>query len=155
MIHNSRQALADFEDAHSSPAKSHGISVSLHWEREHDLHVSRKCYKISRNLGNLSNLIFFCKKACFWCESDRVKFWCESEKCWSQGLEIVVLTAPERRLRRDFVCINSVFGSPEDGATCGIGSVQCRHHVTMRATTLVDQDSRNFTCSTWQLWHSN
>ena len=28
-----------------------------------DLHVSRKCYKISRNLGNLINLIFFCKKS--------------------------------------------------------------------------------------------
>ena len=60
--------------------------------------------------------------------------------------------ADHRRLRRDYVCINSVFGSPDDGATCGIGSVQWRHHVMMRVTTLVDQDSRNFTCSTWQLW---
>ena len=45
-------------------------------------------------------------------------------------------------LRRHCVCINSLFGSPEDGATCGIGSVQWRHHVVMmRVTTLVDQDS--------------
>ena len=36
-------------------------------EMEHnDLQVSRKCYKISRNLGNLINLIFFFKKTCFW-----------------------------------------------------------------------------------------
>ena len=56
-----------------------------------------------------------------------------------------------KTLRRDYVCINSVSGSPEDGATCGIGSVQWRHHVMMRVTTLVDQDSRNFTCSSWQL----
>ena len=35
-------------------------------------------------------------------------------------------------LRRDYVCINSVFGSPEDGATWGIGSVQWRHHVMTR-----------------------
>ena len=28
---------------------------------EHDLHFSLKCYKISRNLGNLI-VIFFCKK---------------------------------------------------------------------------------------------
>ena len=60
--------------------------------------------------------------------------------------------APERRLRRDYVCINSVFGSPEDGATCIIGSVQWRHRVMMWVTTLVDQDSIHFTCSTWQLW---
>ena len=40
-------------------------------EMEHDLQVSRKCYKISRNLGNLIDLIFFCKKACFGCESER------------------------------------------------------------------------------------
>ena len=48
---------------------------------------------------------------------------------------------------------DSVFGSPEERATCGIGSVQWRHHVMMRVTTLVDQDSRNFTWSTWQLWY--
>ena len=30
---------------------------------EHDLQVSRKCYKISRNLGNLIDLLFFCKKS--------------------------------------------------------------------------------------------
>ena len=59
---------------------------------------------------------------------------------------------PERRLPRDYVCLKSVFGSPEDGATCGIGSVQWRHHVMMRVTTLVDQDPINFTCSTWQLY---
>ena len=28
-----------------------------------DLQVSRKCYKISRNLGNLNDLIFSAKKA--------------------------------------------------------------------------------------------
>ena len=47
---------------------------------EHDVQVSRKCYKISRNVGNLINLIFFCKKASafgvnptgFWCESERI-----------------------------------------------------------------------------------
>ena len=61
------------------------------------------------------------------------------------------LASEERRLRRDCVCINSLFGSTEDGTTCGIGSVQWRHPVIMRATTLVDQGSRNFTCSTWQL----
>ena len=33
-------------------------------EMEHDLQVSRKCYKISRNLGNLI-LIFFCQKKAF------------------------------------------------------------------------------------------
>ena len=55
------------------------------------------------------------------------------------------LAATEQRLRRDDD--DRVFGSPEDGATCRIGSVQWRHHVMMR----VDQDSRNFTCSTWQL----
>ena len=32
--------------------------------------------------------------------------------------------------------------------------VQWLRHVMMRVTTLVDQDSRNFTCSTWQLWIS-
>ena len=63
----------------------------------------------------------------------------------------VRLTAPENLLRRDYVCINSVFGCPEDGATRGIGSVQWRHHVMMMVTTLDDQDSRNFTFSTWQL----
>ena len=30
-----------------------------------DLQVSRKCYKISRNLGNLSDLLFFSKKSLF------------------------------------------------------------------------------------------
>ena len=56
-------------------------------------------------------------------------------------------------LRRDCVCLDTdrVFCSPEDGATCGIGSVQWRHTVTMRVTNLVGQDSRKFTCSTWQL----
>ena len=65
----------------------------------------------------------------------------------------LALTAPERRLRRDYVYINSVFGSQEDGATCGVRTVQWRHHVMMRVTmhTLVDQDSRNFTSSTCQL----
>ena len=114
-------------------------------EIEHDLQVSRKCYKISRNLGSFINLIFSAKKHAF-CVNPR-GFWCESEKCWSQGTE--------QRLRRDYVCINSVFGIPGDGATCEIGSVQWRHHVMMRVTTMVDQDSRHFTCSTWQLcvWH--
>ena len=42
------------------------------------------------------------------------------------------------RLRGDYVCINCVFGSPADGTTCGIGSVQWRHHVITRVTTLVD-----------------
>ena len=41
-------------------------------EMEHDLQVSQKCYKISWNLGNLIDLMFFCKKACFWCESERI-----------------------------------------------------------------------------------
>ena len=48
------------------------------------------------------------------------------------------LAAIEQRLRRDDVCIYRVFGSPEDGATCRIGSVQWRHHVMMR----VDQDKK-------------
>ena len=55
-------------------------------------------------------------------------FLCESEKCWSHG------HGPEI----------SVSGSPEDGASCGIGSVQWRHHVMMRVTTLVDQESKKF-----------
>ena len=29
---------------------------------EQDLQVSRKCYKISRNLGNLIDILFFCNK---------------------------------------------------------------------------------------------
>ena len=58
---------------------------------------------------------------------------------------------PERRLRRDYVCRNSVFGGREDGATCIIGSVQWRHHVMMWVTTLVDKDSRNFTCQSCQV----
>ena len=29
----------------------------------HDLEVSRKCYKISRNLGILIDLLFFCQKS--------------------------------------------------------------------------------------------
>ena len=37
------------------------------------------------------------------------------------------------------------FGSAEDGASCGIGSVQWRHHVTTMVTALVDQDSSNCT----------
>ena len=45
----------------------------------HDLQVSQKCYKISRNLGNLIDLLIFLQKACFWCESERY---------WSQGPEI-------------------------------------------------------------------
>ena len=32
-------------------------------EMEHDLQVSQKCYKISRNLGNLIDRVFFCKKS--------------------------------------------------------------------------------------------
>ena len=51
----------------------------------------------------------------------------------------------ELRLHRDYVRINSEFGSPEDGATCGIGTVQWLRHVMMMKTTLVLQDSRNFT----------
>ena len=35
--------------------------------------------------------------------------------------------------------------SAEDGASCGIGSVQWRHNVMTRVTALVDQDSRNCT----------
>ena len=46
---------------------SHNLRVSRNFrespEMEHDLQVSRKCYKISRNLGHLINLIFFCKKS--------------------------------------------------------------------------------------------
>ena len=55
-------------------------------EMEHDLQVSRKCHKISRNLRNLIDLIFFCKKHAFGVNARR--FWCESEKWWSQGPEI-------------------------------------------------------------------
>ena len=40
------------------------------------------------------------------------------------------------------VCINSGFGSPEDGATSGSGSVQWRHRVIMMVTTLDDQDKK-------------
>ena len=37
----------------------------------HDLQVSWKCSKISRNLWNLIDILVFCNKACFWCESER------------------------------------------------------------------------------------
>ena len=40
-------------------------------EMAHDLHVSRKCYEISRTLGNLIDLLFFCNKTCFCCEYER------------------------------------------------------------------------------------
>ena len=60
--------------------------------------------------------------------------------------------APKRRLRLDYFAYKQLIVSTEDGATCGIGSVQWRHHVMMMITSLNDQDSRNFTCSTWQLW---
>ena len=33
----------------------------------HDLQVSRQCYKISGNVRNLIDLLFFCNKT-FWCE---------------------------------------------------------------------------------------
>ena len=46
----------------SRPAKSHGISMRLQ---------KLSCYTISRNVGTLIELLFFCNKACFWCESDR------------------------------------------------------------------------------------
>ena len=52
----------------------------------HDLQVSRTCYQISRNLGNLINIIFFCKKHAFGVNPRG--FWCESDKCSSQGHEI-------------------------------------------------------------------
>ena len=49
---------------------SRNVRESL--EMVHDLQASRKCYKISRNLGYLIDILFFCKKACFWCESERI-----------------------------------------------------------------------------------
>ena len=48
-------------------------------EMVHDLQVSRQSCKNSWNVGNLIDLLLFCNKACFWCESER---------CWSQGPEI-------------------------------------------------------------------
>ena len=52
-----------------------------------DLPSLTECYKISRNVGNLIDILFFCNKACFWCESERLLngenprgFWCESER---------------------------------------------------------------------------
>ena len=98
-------------------------------EMAHGLQVSWKRYKISRKLGNLINLIFFCKNTCFWCESERISVW--MREMVITGTWNSLPTAPEQRLRRDYVCINSVFGSPDDGSTCGIGSVQWRHHVIM------------------------
>ena len=41
--------------------------------------------------------------------------------------------------------------SPEDGATWWTVTVQWRHHVMMMITSLDDQDSIHFTCSTWPL----
>ena len=48
-------------------------------EMAHDLQVSRKCYKISRNLGHLITLILFCKTHAFGVNPKG--FRCESEKC--------------------------------------------------------------------------
>ena len=79
-------------------------------EMEHDLQVSRKCHTISRNLGNLIDPIFFCKKACFWCESERILVWIREMLITGTWNEC--LAAPERRLRRDYVCRNRVSGSP-------------------------------------------
>ena len=45
----------------------------------HDLQFSRQCYKISRNVGNMTDLLFFCNKICFLCDSERFR---------SQGPEI-------------------------------------------------------------------
>ena len=41
-------------------------------EMTHDLQVSRQCYKNSQNVGNLVDLSFFCNKACFCWESERI-----------------------------------------------------------------------------------
>ena len=41
-------------------------------EMVHDFHVSRRCYKISRNVGNLIDILFFCNKTRFWCECERL-----------------------------------------------------------------------------------
>ena len=47
----------------SRPAKSRNFRESP--EILHDLQVSRKCYKISRNLGNLIDLLFSGKRHAF------------------------------------------------------------------------------------------
>ena len=78
--------------------------------------VSRKCYNNSRNLENFVDLLFFCKKTCFWCESETLLVW-----IWEMLIMIetwnLPSTAPEWRLHRDYVCINTHIISPEEGAT--------------------------------------
>ena len=63
----------------------------------------------------------------------------------------LAMTLPERRLRRDYRCINSLCVSTVDGDTRITATAQCRHHVMMIVTSVDDKDSRNLKCSTWQL----
>ena len=42
------------------------VSRNVHESPETMYKISRK----RRNVGNLINILFFCNKACFWCESD-------------------------------------------------------------------------------------
>ena len=120
----------------------------------HDLQVPRKCYKISRNLGNLIDLLIFCKTNMLlvWIrEALGVNPW-----CWSQGPEINSWRRQnDNCVEITFVFLNSLFVSPEDGATWETDPAQWRHHVMMMMmmmiTSLDDQDSRNITSSTWQL----
>ena len=48
----------------------------------HDLHVSRQCYKFSRNVGNLINLLFFATKHFLFGGNPRLRRdyhpWCSS-----------------------------------------------------------------------------
>ena len=89
---------------------------------------------------------FFCKKKHAFGVKPRV-FWCESESWLSQGTEFSTIGS-ELRLRKQHT---GVFGSPEDGTTWRTSTTQWRHHVVVVITSLDDQDSSNFTCSTWQL----
>ena len=118
------------------PAKSHGTSVSL-----------QKWCMISRSHGNVTKshgiegiwLIFYfsAKKPCFSCESERYLVWIR---------EMVITGTWNLHLHKQPIV------SPEDGATWITSTAQWRHKVIMMITSLDDQDSRNSTCSTWQLW---
>ena len=111
----------------------------------HDLQVSRKCYKISRNLGNLIDFYLFAKiMLLVWI---REVFDVNPRDAEHRDLKL----APARTTIASELRLHSLFVSPEDGATRGTGTAQWRHHVMIMATGLDDQDSRNFTCSTWQL----
>ena len=75
-------------------------------EMVYDLQVSRKCYKKTRGMEGISLIFYFLEKNAFGVNPR--DFWCEQERC--QML-------PERRLRSDYVCINSRKRAPLEELT--------------------------------------